>query len=229
MAKINLNQNVLPALMVKLLTDKFPALDKFYNDAVKASEFNDKAAGAAAKAKEGKEAAGVEDAALFQTVKDTAIALYDTDNGNGQPRGMSGVTVMQYFAGRADSEGRPDNTGKSYARLCGMTVEALRQKAVNEETVMGWTRPDAQLFFASEDAAARSRVKAKVSADLKGCTVEYANQYEAHLATFRYNAPAGAAPGSDEFTGHRLSKEQRLAAKAAKDGEAGTTDEEAAA
>lgn len=201
--KYNLKETGLSRMMIEVLNGKAPALGELFEAVKEASGIAKGATDAKKDADALLKAAGLDGDNLFGKVKAVAVELANVDNGEGNEPGLAGVIVMQYFHGRAQAEGLPENTGKSYARLCGQTVEALRAGDVDAETVLEWTRPDAQEFFASDDARARSRVKAAVGKMLKGCTAGYAEQLADHLATFQYQRPEDAKPGSAEWLGRK--------------------------
>lgn len=209
--KYNLKDAGLSALMIQVLNDRAPALNELFIAVTDAARIEKGATDARKDANAELKAYGLDGDNLFGQVKKVACELAFVDNGDGNERGIAGVTVMQYFHGRSQAEGLPENTGKAYARLCGQTVEALRAGDVDVETVTNWTRPDAQAFFASDDAAARSKVKATVATMLNGCTAGYAEQVLEHLATFRYERPEDAKPGSAEWLGRKPKKEAKPA------------------
>lgn len=186
MAKYQLKDNGLSALMISVLNERHPELDDLYTAAKKAASIAKDATDAAKLAAKEAEAEGVQAESLFAKTKEAAIALADADNGPGNPRGIAGKTVVDYFTGRAEHEGLPKNTGKSYANLCGQTVEALMAGDVDADTVRAWTRPEAQEFFASDDARARTQVKRVAAAMVKGATLDYCTQLKAYLEAFRY-------------------------------------------
>lgn len=212
--KYNLKDAGLSALMIQLLNDRAPGLNELFVAIAEAQKIE---AGATAARKDATAALkeyGLDGENLFGQVKKVACELAFVDNGDGNEKGIAGVTVMQYFHGRAQAEGLPENTGKAYARLCGQTVEALRAGDVDAETVLKWTRPDAQAFFASDDAAARAKVKATVATMLNGCTAGYAEQVMEHLATFQYQRPEDAKPGTAEWLGRKPEKKKKQQEKA---------------
>lgn len=199
MAKIALTQTGMSRLLLEALNERHPELAKLYDAAKTAAGIQKQVSEAAKAAKSEAEEAGVTGESLFAQTKDVAISLAFADNGPNSEPGIAGRTVLDYFIGRNQAEGVPDNTGRSYARLCGQTVEALRQSLVTVEEVKAWTRPDAQRFFASDDAAARSDVKAEVGRMVKGATADYCNALKDAVLAFEKewlaaNPPKPEAP-----------------------------------
>lgn len=193
MSRYNLNQQTMSALLVSVLNERHPELNALFN-AVKTAQGIEAAATAARKAAtEERKAEGLDGDNLFRQTMNAAKSLAFANNGDGNEAGIAGATIMQYWAGRCAAEGLPDNTGKSMARLLALTTEALRLRDVSPEQVDEWTRPDAQEFFASEDAQGRARVKRKVGEMVKGATAEYCRQLDAHIAGFTYT-PTQADP-----------------------------------
>lgn len=197
--KINLTSAPLAGFMIGLLDEKAPELRVLFDAAKEASRLESHATAARAKATEGREQAGADNESLFKKAISAAVKLAFVDNGPGNEPGIAGITVLQYFEGRIAAEGLNENTGKAMARLTAQTVEALRLGYVDRDTVENWTRPDAQEFFASEDAQARSAVKRQVGDMLKGCVKDYADQLHAHIASFRYERPEGANWAADGY------------------------------
>lgn len=184
--KVELKNEGMPVFMVSALTEKAPALGTLFDAVARVVKLEAGVNGARKAATDALKADGLDAENLWGQVKETAIKLANVDNGEDNERGISGITVMNYFAARAAMAGLPDNTGKSYARLTGQTVEAIRQSLVTSDEVRAWTRPEAQVFFASDEAQARAKVKAKVGEMLKGATVEYSTQLSEHIASFQY-------------------------------------------
>jgi hypothetical protein len=207
--KITLKETGLDRMMIGLLDQRHPALRELFDSAAVAAKIEGKAAAAKADATALLKAEGLDGDNLFGKTKATAIELAKSDNGPGNEPGIAGVTVLKYFAGRCAAEGLKDNTGRAMARLCAQTVEALRQSLVDEETVSAWTRPEAQTFFASDDAQARARVKAKVGELTKGCSSDYADQLLAHLLAFKYERTEGF---DGPITGYHPTKADKAAA-----------------
>lgn len=207
--KVNLTSAPLARMMIELLDQRHPELRDLFDAAATAAKLESGATAARAKATEARKDAGLDGESLFAKVKNTAVALAFADNGPGNEPGIAGITVLQYFEGRIASEGLNENTGKAMARLTAQTVEALRLGLVDEEAVTNWTRPDAQNFFASDDAQARAKVKAKVGKMLAGCVKDYADQLEAHIASFQYQRPEGANWAAD---GYHPEKEKKAKA-----------------
>lgn len=209
MARIELKDAGLSRMMIEALDERMPQLGELFTSVVTIARLEKGATDARKDATAELKAAGLDGESVFSRVKNTAAELAFRDNGQGAEKGISGVTVMQYFAGRAAAEGLPDNTGKAYARLTGQMVEALRRKLVDRDTLLAWSRPEAQNFFSTEEAQARNAVKAEFGEMLKGCTEEYAKQLSEHLAAFKYQRPDDAKPGTAAWEGKAVPKPKK--------------------
>lgn len=184
MPKIKLEQAPMSHLLVTALTERHPELAELFKASTTAAKIQATVTAAANAAKDEKTANGVTDESLFSQTKEAAISLAFADNGPNAERGIAGRTVLDYFEARCRAEGLPDNTGRSYARLCANTCEALRQNLTDADTVRGWTRPQAQRFFASDTAGKRTDVKARVAAMVKGASGDYCDRLMAMLDKF---------------------------------------------
>jgi hypothetical protein len=213
MPKIELRNESMPAFMRDRLEQGSPSLRNLVLHALRAGTINMGAAAARNSATAALEAEGIKADSLFAEVKATAAELATFDNGPGNEPGIAGVTVMAYFNAVAESQGAKPETVRSYARLTGQLTEAVRQNLLPVERLLSddFTRPDVQRFLATDDAAARADVKAKVGEMVKGATAGYCEQLAEHLASFRYQRPEGAQEGSAEWTGRILKKNSQPA------------------
>jgi hypothetical protein len=208
--KIKIENKGLSAMMVGMLNAKIPALPAFFEKVAVAAKGAELVKDQKGNVAEALEKAGADGESLFTELKRLAVALATADNGEGNPRGVDGITLRDYFIGRVAAEGLPDNTGRSYANLGAQMVEALRQGFTTPDELVEWTRQDATQFFAEEDAAARQALKALFGESIKGATAEYCRQVKEHLATFQYARPEGDYGESDiRWTGIKRPKPKK--------------------